>query len=82
MIPATEPGSTEAASADLVPFDGIAMFLYKSQEVMDAMLTHPYYAEVIQPDEAKLIDKNAFNGGQIATFTGSQVAVLDDKKDV
>lgn len=82
MIPPTEQGSNEPASPELVPFDGIAMFLYESPEVLEAMLKHPYYTEVIEPDEHKLIDKEAFNGGQVATFTGLHVEVVDDKKDV
>ncbi|PVH68001.1 hypothetical protein DL98DRAFT_523015 [Cadophora sp. DSE1049] len=40
--PTTEGGATEHNSNELVDFDGIAMFLCESPEVLVAMLSHPY----------------------------------------
>ena len=82
MIIPTEGNSTEPTSTDLVPFDGIAMFLYESPDVLGAMLSHPYYTDVVLPDENKLIDKEAFGGGMVATYIGAHVEVIDGDKDV
>ena len=70
MIPPTEGGATEPASTELVPFDG------------NDMLSHPYYLEVVAPDEEVFIDKEAFGQGMVATFTGTHVEAVDDAKDV
>lgn len=82
MIPPTEGGATEPASTELVPFDGIAMFLYESDEALNDMLSHPYYLEVVAKDEEVFIDKEAFGQGMVATYIGAHVEAVDKGKDV
>ncbi|GKT47615.1 uncharacterized protein ColSpa_07796 [Colletotrichum spaethianum] len=65
-----------------VEFDGIAMLLYPSVEVIHAFVTHPYYVDVVEPDEHSFMDKSAFGAGMVATFRGSHVEVVDDNKYV
>ncbi|KAL0934621.1 ethyl tert-butyl ether degradation [Colletotrichum truncatum] len=78
----TEAGATEPASNETVEFDGVALFLYRAPEDLAAMISHPYYLEVVLPDEHVFIDKTAFGGGQVATFVGTHVEVLDDQRDI
>ncbi|KAH7141112.1 EthD domain-containing protein [Dactylonectria macrodidyma] len=78
----TEAGASAPASQKLVEFDGIAMFLYESADVLTAMLSHPYYTEVVEPDEHVFIDKNAFGGGMVATFIGNHIEAVDRGRDV
>ncbi|KAI6781921.1 uncharacterized protein J7T54_005131 [Emericellopsis cladophorae] len=78
----TEGGASAPASDELVDFDGIAMFLYESPEVLTAMLSHPYYLDVVEPDEHVFIDKDAFGLGMVATFIGTNVEVVDRARDV
>lgn len=82
LIPPTDGGASEPSSRDLVEFDGIAMFLYESPEVLADMLAHPYYVDVVEPDEHKFIDKNAFGGGMVATYIGMHVEAVDGARDV
>lgn len=82
MIPPTEGGATEPASTELVPFDGIAMFLYESDEALNDMLSHPYYLEVVAKDEEVFIDKEAFGQGMVATYIGAHIEAVDKSKDV
>lgn len=82
MILPTDAGSEVPASTEPVDFDGMAMFLYESAEVLTAMLTHPYYLEVVEPDERVFIDKTAHGGGMVATFIGKHIEVVDREKDV
>lgn len=70
------------ASTVPVDFDGIAMFLYKSPAVLTAMLSHPYYLAVVEPDEHVFIDKGAFGNGMVATFVGTDIEIVDGKQDV
>ncbi|KAJ0162940.1 hypothetical protein CTA2_3789 [Colletotrichum tanaceti] len=65
-----------------VEFDGIAMLLYPSVEVINAFVTHPYYADVVEPDEHNFMDKSAFGAGMVATFRGAQIQVVDDNEYV
>ncbi|CAG9982130.1 unnamed protein product [Clonostachys byssicola] len=78
----TKPGSETLASNELVEFDGIAMFLYESPDILTAMLSHPYYLEVVEPDEHNFIDKEAYGGGMVATFVGTHIEAVDRAKDV
>ncbi|KAH6672727.1 EthD domain-containing protein [Plectosphaerella plurivora] len=82
MILPTDAGSEVPAATEPVDFDGMAMFLYESADVLTAMLTHPYYLEVVEPDEHVFIDKTAHGGGMVATFIGTHVEVVDREKDV
>ncbi|KAK7216829.1 hypothetical protein V2G26_004832 [Clonostachys chloroleuca] len=75
-------GSETPVSNELVEFDGIAMFLYDSPDVLAAMLSHPYYLEVVEPDEHNFIDKEAYGGGMVATFVGTHIEAVDRAKDV
>ncbi|KPM44137.1 hypothetical protein AK830_g2470 [Neonectria ditissima] len=81
-IPPTEAGVSAPVSNELVDFDGIAMFLYSSPDVLTAMLSHPYYLEVVEPDEHVFIDKEAFGGGMVATYFGNNIEAVDRAKDV
>ncbi|CRK11482.1 hypothetical protein BN1723_001814 [Verticillium longisporum] len=81
-IPATVAGAAEPASNELVDFDGIAMFLYEAPEVLGAMLSHPYYTAVVEPDEHVFIDKSAPGNGMVATYIGNHVEVVDRARDV
>lgn len=58
------------------------MFLYASADVLTAMLSHPYYLEVVEPDEHVFIDKEAFGGGMVATYIGKNIEAVDGAKDV
>ena len=58
------------------------MFLYPEPEALNAMLSHPYYLEVVAPDEAKFIDKESFGGGMVATYIGTNIEAVDDGQDV
>ena len=78
----TEAGASSPASNELVDFDGIAMFLHESPDVLTAMLSHPYYIEVVEPDEHVFIDKAAFGLGMVATFIGTNIEVVDRARDV
>ncbi|KAG7112774.1 Conidial pigment biosynthesis dehydratase EthD like protein [Verticillium longisporum] len=81
-IPATVAGAAEPVSNELVDFDGIAMFLYEAPEVLGAMLSHPYYTAVVEPDEHVFIDKSAPGNGMVATYIGNHVEVVDRARDV
>ncbi|KAF6801125.1 ethyl tert-butyl ether degradation [Colletotrichum sojae] len=78
----TEMGADAPASTTPVEFDGVAMFMYRAPEVLAAFVAHPYYTEVVLPDEHVFIDKAAFGGGQVATFVGPHFEVVNDKQDV
>lgn len=58
------------------------MFLYETPEVLEDMLAHPYYLEVVEPDEQEFIDKNAFGAGMVATFIGTHIEAVDGARDV
>lgn len=73
---------SEPASSELVGFDGIAMFLSPSSDTLAQMLAHPYYTEVVAVDEAVFIDKEAYNSGMVATFSGRHVDVIENDADV
>ena len=45
------------------------------------MLRHPYYIDVVEPDEARFIDKEAFGKGQVATYVGTHISAVDDNRD-
>lgn len=79
MISPTPPGEDPD---ELTEFDGIAMFLYPTAENIEALTAHPYYADVIAPDEAEFIDKAAVNAGSVAMYSGSQVEVVEDYQNV
>ncbi|KAF5022705.1 hypothetical protein F66182_5253 [Fusarium sp. NRRL 66182] len=77
----TDGGATEPVSTELVGFDGIAMFLYESADVLTAMLSHPYYLQVVEPDEHVFIDKTAHGQGMVATYIGKHIEAVDDAAD-
>lgn len=81
-IPPTEAGADGPASTELVEFDGIAMFLYPEPEALNAMLSHPYYIDVVLPDEHKFVDKKAFGAGMVATYVGTHIEAVDGGQDV
>ncbi|EMT74233.1 EthD domain-containing protein [Fusarium oxysporum II5] len=78
----TDAGATEPVSNNLVDFDGIAMFLYESADVLIDMLSHPYYVNVVEPDEHVFIDKSAHGNGMVATYIGEHIDAVDDAKSV
>ena len=73
--------ATEPFSDKLIEFDGIALFLYEKPEFLAAILRHPYYIDVVAPDEALFIDKAAFGNGQVATYVGTHISAVDDNQD-
>lgn len=58
------------------------MFLYKSADVLTEMLSHPYYIEIVEPDEHKFIDKSAYGNGMVATYIGKHIEAVDKGRDV
>ncbi|TDZ36622.1 hypothetical protein C8035_v005075 [Colletotrichum spinosum] len=78
----TEAGSTTPASLEPVDFDGIAMFLYRSADDLVAFLAHPYYTEIVQPDERVFIDQGAFGAGQVAVFIGEHMEAVNGNQNV
>lgn len=42
----------------------------------------PYCLHVVEPDERKFIDKEAFGGCMVATYVGTNIEAVDDRKDV
>ncbi|KAF4968616.1 hypothetical protein FSARC_4040 [Fusarium sarcochroum] len=78
----TDAGATKPVSNKLVDFDGIAMFLYESPDFLTAMLSHPYYLQVVEPDEHVFIDKSAHGNGMVATYIGAHIEVVDDARNV
>jgi hypothetical protein len=58
------------------------MFLYQSADVLTDMLSHPYYIEIVEPDEHILIDKSAHGSGMVATYIGKHVEVVDNSQNV
>ncbi|GKU06391.1 hypothetical protein FLAG1_07987 [Fusarium langsethiae] len=78
----TDAGASAPASNKLVEFDGIAMFLYESPDDLTAMLAHPYYIDVVEPDEHVFIDKYAYGNGMVATYIGENIEVVDDERSV
>ncbi|KAH7205535.1 EthD domain-containing protein [Fusarium oxysporum] len=78
----TDAGATEPVSNNLVDFDGIAMFLYESADVLIDMLSHPYYVNVVEPDEHVFIDKSAHGNSMVATYIGEHIDAVDDAKSV
>ncbi|KAJ0347623.1 hypothetical protein COL154_013825 [Colletotrichum chrysophilum] len=75
-------GATEPASDVPVAYDGIAIFRYRSPDDLTAMLAHPYYKDVVSPDETVFIDKSAFGGGQVATHVGIYFGVVSNNNIV
>lgn len=78
----TDAGADGPSSTELVEFDGIAMFLYESPEALTAMLSHPYYINVVAADEARFIDKSAPGNGFVAMFVGTNIEVVNRAEDV
>ncbi|PCD27347.1 hypothetical protein FGRA07_02486 [Fusarium graminearum] len=78
----TDAGASAPASNNLVDFDGVAMFLYESADDLTAMLSHPYYIDVVEPDEHVFIDKSAYGNGMVATYIGENIEVVDDERSV
>lgn len=58
------------------------MFLYESADDLTAMLSHPYYIDVVEPDEHVFIDKSAYGNGMVATYIGENIEVVDDERSV
>ena len=58
------------------------MFLYGSPDDLTAMLSHPYYLAVVEPDEHVFIDKKAFGNGMVATYIGKHIEAVDRTRDV
>ncbi|GKT52763.1 ethyl tert-butyl ether degradation [Colletotrichum tofieldiae] len=75
-------GQDAPSSSVPVDFDGIAMLLYPSVEVIHAFVTHPYYVNVVEPDEHVFMDKSAFGAGMVATFRGTHTEVVDENESV
>ncbi|KAM0551257.1 hypothetical protein ACHAPJ_008602 [Fusarium lateritium] len=78
----TNAGATKPVSNKLVDFDGIALFLYESPDDLTDMLSHPYYLQVVEPDEHVFIDKSAHGNGMVATYIGKHIEAVDDTRGV
>lgn len=78
----TEAGATRPSSDELVDFHGIALFVYDRPEDLEAMLSHQYYIDVVEPDEGVFIDKEAPGGGMVATYIGRNVEVVNNPRGV
>jgi len=63
-----------------VKFDGIAMFELPAPDTLVNALKDSYYAEVIEPDEHKILDKEGLGGGIVAKFDGKVVTAVDGGK--
>ena len=59
-----------------IEFDGIAMFLVPSLKQFTNAFTDPYYIEVIEPDETKLLDKAGPGSGVVASFQGKMIDMI------
>ncbi|EXA33967.1 hypothetical protein FOVG_14831 [Fusarium oxysporum f. sp. pisi HDV247] len=53
-----------------------------SADVLIDMLSHPYYVNVVEPDEHVFIDKSAHGNGMVATYIGEHIDAVDDAKSV
>jgi EthD domain len=63
-------------------FDGIAFFeVPRHVNFVDAF-NDPYYAEYIEPDENRFIDKAGEGGGLLATYEGRTVTLVEHGKSV
>lgn len=57
------------------------MFEAESMDVIRAW-EHPYYKEVLEPDEYNFVDKKAEDKGLVAQSIGSTVAIVEEGKSV
>ncbi|KAE8320133.1 EthD domain-containing protein [Aspergillus transmontanensis] len=72
----------QPANTTLVSFDGVAMFLYPDPSALTAMLSHPYYIDIVEKDEETFIDKSAYGDGMVTTYVGKNVEVVDEGSNV
>lgn len=82
ITPLPSSASAPNASAEKLPdspvhFDGIAMFEVRSLEEFRKAFEDPYFKEVVEPDEWKLIDKAGLGKGIVVSYSGSLVSVID-----
>jgi hypothetical protein len=74
--------SLSPSTAELHHFDGIAFFeVPRHVNFIDAF-RDPYYAEYIEPDENRFIDKAGQNGGLLATYEGRTVTLVEHGKSL
>ncbi|KAH8847107.1 hypothetical protein MCOR27_010070 [Pyricularia oryzae] len=71
-----DAGEDNPASNFPTSFDGIATFRYPNDTALENMLAHPYYTKVVAVDEARFIDQEAHNGGQVAVFISATYDVV------
>ncbi|RDB30769.1 putative decarboxylase tpcK [Hypsizygus marmoreus] len=67
-----------ALTPSAMEYDGYGQLTAQSLEDIQAALQDPYYAEVIEPDERRFIDKSA----AMVTAAGHQVDILKGGEDV
>ncbi|KAF2260262.1 hypothetical protein CC78DRAFT_620392 [Lojkania enalia] len=88
MVPSAAAASAPNAISigklprDLVEFDGVVLFLISDLKKFTNGFKDPYYLEVIEPDERKLIDKSGPGSGVIASFQGKMVPIVHVGKSV
>lgn len=63
-----------------IEFDGIAMFLVPSLKQFTDAFSDPYYIEVIEPDERKMLDKDGPGSGVVASFQGKMIEMVENGK--
>lgn len=77
-----EIGTDQPASLEPVEFDGIVQFTVQGPDEMEIITAHPYYLEIVVPDEGNFIDTEAFGHGRIASYMGRQVEGISQAEDV
>lgn len=75
-----EATSLGESSAELVEFDGIALFTVPSLQHFYDAFKDPYYADTIEPDERFLLDKEGTNDGAVAKFVGNMFDMVNATK--
>jgi len=69
--------SPHSTSTNTLHFDGIATFEVPADVQFADAFKDPYYTAVIEPDEARFIDKEGQGSGVLATFEGKTMTILD-----
>ncbi|KAF2794195.1 hypothetical protein K505DRAFT_242652 [Melanomma pulvis-pyrius CBS 109.77] len=74
IVPNSDP---ENSSTEAIEFDGIAMTLIPSMDAIAKRSDDPYFTEVIEPDEARFLDRDSPGKGIIAIFYGQSESFIE-----
>lgn len=82
ITPLPSSSSSPKASIEELPrnpvhFDGIAMFEVRNLEEFRKAFEDPYFTDVVELDEWKLIDKEGLCKGIVVSYSGKLVTVID-----